>query len=657
MRGAQRVRVKHSCQPKPSLTGSLHRAQRFALILSLGLALLSGLPVRASEFNSSLYYNNDIVFYNPNECEEPGMGAVGSYDGTATAGLSEQQAAFVDQYHDIAEKLSIKYGIPWETVMAQGILESAAGTSYFATTRNNFFGIGAFDSNPNNAFSYATPEEGWEGYYKNIVATGVYRANGAFNYPDDPYAYAQAIKNAGYATDPNYVSKLHSLITPIIERAKQKGWETSEELVKSHPEMREAAERNARGEGGDVEIGSTTALDECCVTGSSNVQWEEGWITSGMPGYEKESAIEADAAGTFNLEDSAYKSEYSTGGKPNKILLHNTEGGRGDGSSGLALYGGGYPAHFTIDLQERKVWQHLPITKPACAIVGDLAAGVQIEIIGFSTEKDKNSDLYILNYGEDEWAYLATLLKAISAETGIPLTSDVEWTPGTPRLGTDAFASYEGILGHMHAPNNDHVDPGNIWPMVEEALGGSGSSSTEFCEAGVKIGGLNESEARALLKEFTDLADAHMAGGYTYKGYYFGDFCMDGPFYNCVALPRWFVIEYTTVPQAADCAGPGWSIANCMSGYEGFTRSSEPKAYSIFSYGDGSCNGAGASCLNHTGLVVNVNSDKSIDVIQSSCSGGQAAVKGYYGYQTIPYETWNGFYNFAQIDDSIIKKS
>ena len=315
---------------------------RFSTAATAALLMVwSGTPVQAVSFDEGLYYNNDIIFYDPDNCVEPGEGSVGSYDGTSTAGLSDLQAEFVDKYHDIAESLSIKYGIPWETVMAQGILESAAGTSNFAVNRNNFFGIGAFDSNPNNAFSYATPEEGWEGYYKNIVATSVYRANGAFNYPDDPYAYAQAIKNAGYASDPNYVSKLSVLIDAIIRRAEEKGWETSAELVKSHPEMVENAEKNARGEGGDVELEGSSALDECCET-ISDIEWEDGWIVSGMPGYVKESAIDADAAGTFDLEDDAYKSEYSTDGKPNKILLHNTEGTNGSGDSGLALYGGGF---------------------------------------------------------------------------------------------------------------------------------------------------------------------------------------------------------------------------------------------------------------------------------------------------------------------------
>ena len=163
---------------------------------------------KMTEEELGIYADNNILFYDPygscvSSYEEGGV-LGGDPDGT--------QLGFIKRYHDIAVMHSINYGIPWETVMAQGILESASGTSYFARERNNFFGIGAFDSNPDNAFSYPTPEAGWEGYYKNIAVTPTYRNHGVFQGETitNPYAYARAIKNAGYATDPNYVSKLSS---------------------------------------------------------------------------------------------------------------------------------------------------------------------------------------------------------------------------------------------------------------------------------------------------------------------------------------------------------------------------------------------------------------------------------------------------------------
>lgn len=217
-----------------------------ALIFTMPLSALAAI----SDSTLNFFALNGIYYYNPSGSDYCTIGT-GSYDGNTSAGLSEQQAAFVDTYHDIAQQLSVEYGIPWETVMAQGILESAAGTSNFAVNRNNFFGIGAFDSNPNNAFSYATPEEGWRGYYENIRKTSTYRNHGVFQEPNitDPYAYTEAIKAAGYATDPNYISKIHTLIAAIEVRSQEKGWLSSAQLAEKYPEMLTNAATYAAGAG------------------------------------------------------------------------------------------------------------------------------------------------------------------------------------------------------------------------------------------------------------------------------------------------------------------------------------------------------------------------------------------------------------------------
>lgn len=182
-------------------------------------------------------------------CDTSGGGSVAPSGSTAAAGLSAQNVAFLEQYHAIAEKLSIDYGIPWEAVMAQGIIESGSGTSEYATQRNNFFGIGAFDSNPDNAFNFPTPEAGWKGYFDNIVKTQTYRAHGVFREPTitDPIAYLTAIKAAGYATDPNYISKISAVIKSIQDLSTQKGWDSSAKLAEKNPEMLTNAAANAAG--------------------------------------------------------------------------------------------------------------------------------------------------------------------------------------------------------------------------------------------------------------------------------------------------------------------------------------------------------------------------------------------------------------------------
>lgn len=170
-------------------------------------------------------------------------------DVESVSGLAQINIDFIEKYHEIAASLSIQYGIPWETVVAQGILESASGTSRFAVERNNFFGIAAYDSNTDAAYSYETPELGWKGYYDNIVVTSVYRNNGVFQGATvtDPYEYLVAIKQAGYATSPTYVQNVAPIIKSIEEYSRKKGWASSAQLAAAYPKWYENAERNAQG--------------------------------------------------------------------------------------------------------------------------------------------------------------------------------------------------------------------------------------------------------------------------------------------------------------------------------------------------------------------------------------------------------------------------
>lgn len=247
------------------------------LLTTIVLVAISSTPIHAATTSSGIsplsygtlnFYNrNGIYYYNANGGDYCVIGT-GSYDGSTSAGLTSVQAGFVDTYHDIAIQLSVEYGIPWEAVMAQGILESAAGTSRFAIERNNFFGLGAVDSNPGAAYYYPTPMAGWRGYYDFIKNNSRYRNHGVFKEPTvtNPYAYLQAIKNAGYATDPNYVSKVSGFITAVINRAKEKGWPTSSELATRYPEMLENAAANASGIGNGGGPSDTSYTGTTCVS-------------------------------------------------------------------------------------------------------------------------------------------------------------------------------------------------------------------------------------------------------------------------------------------------------------------------------------------------------------------------------------------------------
>ncbi|MBR0431300.1 glucosaminidase domain-containing protein [Candidatus Saccharibacteria bacterium] len=275
-----------------------------------GLLLFSlvFLPLKAVALTSTQldeFSQNNILFYDPDDnCAE-------SYQSTyveevsAYGGLSSLQVRFLETYHDTAVINSINYGIPWETVMAQGILESASGTSDFAIQRNNFFGIGAFDSNPDAAYSYSTPAEGWEGYYKNIQATETYRNHGVFagDTVTDPHAYLRAIKAAGYATDPNYIANVGALIDEIKEYAKSKGWPSSEELAKEHPEWYANAEKNQQGAEVDSGSASVTAVTICAGSGvmGSGELVSGGMTLEQAQAFMEAYAVEADKFARGNL--------------------------------------------------------------------------------------------------------------------------------------------------------------------------------------------------------------------------------------------------------------------------------------------------------------------------------------------------------------------
>lgn len=228
---------------------------------------------------------------------------------------------------------------------------------------------------------------------------------------------------------------------------------------------------------------STTSASSAAIVSAS---WQDGWITQGIEGYEKQDYKNYSVTPVDNSMDSNYITTSPKSGTmgPNKIVLHSVEGY--NESSGIAVYNPSSAAlsHFTVDLKNKKTYQHLPINKPSSGVkTHDDSAGVQIEIMGFSTTASAGyTDSWFLEndsaFGDTEWAYLAKLLVAISDETGIPLTSDLDWS--TPnRMDASAFKEYQGVVGHRHVPDNDHTDPGNIWGKVSEQLSKIQSGKTD----------------------------------------------------------------------------------------------------------------------------------------------------------------------------------
>ena len=228
----------------------------------------------------------------------------------------------------------------------------------------------------------------------------------------------------------------------------------------------------------------------------------DGWLSS-LSGWEKKELGPNSGGCTHydsNITDGYIPESGNGTGLPQYIVLHYTEG------EGLADYcdadsNAVVAPHFTIDLVNKKIYQHFPLTSPSGAVSEGEGKwdrwGVQIEIMGcggMSSYKEPCSAKYTFsNFGDEQWDYLAALLIEIAKQTGIPLNSSLDWSKSN-RLTTSAMKSYVGVLGHQHVQGNDHSDPGPIWDKVKAAIdrnpdysvgcSGNSSSGVNYCAPG-----------------------------------------------------------------------------------------------------------------------------------------------------------------------------
>ena len=135
---------------------------------------------------------------------------------------SQAYKDYIEKYRDVAIRQMQAERIPASVIMAQGLLESAAGKSYLAVNANNHFGIKCTpdwkgktilkdDDRKNECFrKYEHAEESYRdhsAFLKRDRYASLYTLE-----PTDYKAWAKGLKAAGYATDPLYAEKLIRLI-------------------------------------------------------------------------------------------------------------------------------------------------------------------------------------------------------------------------------------------------------------------------------------------------------------------------------------------------------------------------------------------------------------------------------------------------------------
>lgn len=136
--------------------------------------------------------------------------------------------AYVEKYKYIAVSESHRTGIPASIKLAQGILESGYGSSTLATKANNHFGIkcGSGWSGKTTQYKgscYRVFKNGADAYveHSNFLMNGS-RYDNLFKLKRNDYkGWARGLKQAGYATNPSYPSK----VIELIERYKLQNYD------------------------------------------------------------------------------------------------------------------------------------------------------------------------------------------------------------------------------------------------------------------------------------------------------------------------------------------------------------------------------------------------------------------------------------------------
>ena len=130
---------------------------------------------------------------------------------------------YIETYKEVAIQKMVEYKIPASITLAQGIFESACGTSRLATVGNNHFGIKCHkewegdtirhdDDERQECFRrYKAVEESYNDHSQFLITRPRYAKLFTLDIMDYK-SWARELKAAGYATNPQYADRLISLI-------------------------------------------------------------------------------------------------------------------------------------------------------------------------------------------------------------------------------------------------------------------------------------------------------------------------------------------------------------------------------------------------------------------------------------------------------------
>jgi hypothetical protein len=179
-----------------------------------------------------------------------------------------------------------------------------------------------------------------------------------------------------------------------------------------------------------------------------------------------------------------------TSGFPARHVNHTTE------TSGLPQYSGSNP-HATVDVKRRKIYFHQDLGSPCKALRGSEFAGIetnrahaiQTEFIGYSSlslaQSINRGDLWVGNWNDNDWAFIAGYARVIHHLTGVPLHGIGDYRDSAHPMSNSDWQDFSGFCGHQHVPGQDHWDPSSKWR--EDLVLDGGSSNWDGAYPGLPV--------------------------------------------------------------------------------------------------------------------------------------------------------------------------
>ena len=155
---------------------------------------------------------------------DPNYGKRKNIDPKIVKNAKQTISSYLERFGPVAVQEMNKYGVPASVTLAQGLLESDAGSSRLANQNNNHFGVKCFSKKckPGHCANYTDDSHKdffrkygsvWESYrdhslflqksrYKHLLSLGT----------KDYKGWAEGLRKAGYATDKRYANKLIKII-------------------------------------------------------------------------------------------------------------------------------------------------------------------------------------------------------------------------------------------------------------------------------------------------------------------------------------------------------------------------------------------------------------------------------------------------------------